>query len=388
MEINTTFKCEDSRLLLSESEEDIKHVKYSWKIIKTVTISISEVILVIIANLILTDIHLDMTYTELSIANSMASVGAIFGAIIGGVLTKKMGNYLDLIMVIVHLVNAAALLGVPFSNNVVAQSIEWWFQGMAMTVGFVVNNVMVVRLWPEKVGSAVLILAAFGSLGNIFGPMLAVPFVEEDFKESKRASQLLWLVVPGMGFVDFFVRASDMIPAYLLPTIGIESSLNMAASSSDFVLVIYDISRTISKLLASLLLKRVSVLICVPMCLVMTSIWALFLYLWGLTSVPAYFMIVIIMGMFTGPTATLLVVWCNEYITVDGYAMSVWQVAENVGILSSVLVGGIVFDVYGSLPALLINFIVGVIGCVAFVILQFVISTSCKFNRNQHQLVE
>ncbi|ELT96113.1 hypothetical protein CAPTEDRAFT_208843, partial [Capitella teleta] len=182
MEINTTFKCEDNRLLLSESEEDIKHVKYSWKIIKTVTISISEGIAIVILPPVLHDLSLklDMTYTELSIANSMASVGAIFGAILGGVLTKKMGNYLDLIMVIVHLVNAAALLGVPFSNNVVAQSIEWWFQGMAMTVGFVVNNVMVVRLWPEKVGSAVLILAAFGSLGNIFGPMLAVPFVSHD----------------------------------------------------------------------------------------------------------------------------------------------------------------------------------------------------------------
>jgi predicted MFS family arabinose efflux permease len=288
----------------------------------------------------------------------------------------------------------------------------------------------------------VLLLAAFGSLGNIFGPLLAVPFVsheysadsfsplvfypfvilaslfvanainlsiqyaiglgcpqchdseasmtekKEDHKEPKRQSQLLWLVVPGMGLVDFFVRASDTIPAYLLPSIGIESRLLMAASHSNIVLTVYDVSRTISKLLASLLMKRVSVLICVPMCLVMTSIWALFLYLWGLTSVPAYFMIVMIMGMFTGPTATLLVVWCNEYITVDGYAMSVWQVAENVGILSSVLVGGIVFDVYGSLPALLINFIVVVIGCVAFVILQFVISTSCKFNRNQHQLVE
>ncbi|ELU14674.1 hypothetical protein CAPTEDRAFT_205235 [Capitella teleta] len=166
---------------------------------------------------------------------------------------------------------------------------------------------------------------------------------KEDHKEPKRQSQLLWLVVPGMGLVDFFVRASDTIPAYLLPSIGIESRLNMVASQSNLVLALYDVSRTISKLLASLLMKRVSVLICVPMCLVMTSVLALFLYLWGLTSVPAYFMIVMIMGMFTGPTATLLVVWCNEYITVDGYAMSVWQIAENVAILSSVLVGGIVF---------------------------------------------
>ncbi|ELU17472.1 hypothetical protein CAPTEDRAFT_215249 [Capitella teleta] len=314
---------------------------------------------------------------------------------------------------------------------------------MAMTVGFVVNNVMVVRIWSDKVGPAVLLLAAFGSLGNIFGPLLAVPFVshedstdsfshlvfwpfvilailfianainlslqhvvgprghlcyvsastitvdmEEDFKESKRASQLLWLVVPGMGLVDFFVRASDSIPAYLLPSIGIESRLNMVASQSNLVLALYDVSRTISKLLASLLLKRVSVLICVPMCLVMTSIWALFLYLWGLTSVPAYFMIVIIMGMFTGPTATLLVVWCNEYITVDGYAMSVWQVAENVGILSSVLVGGIVFDVYGSLLVLLVNFIAGLIGCIAFLILQFAISTNCRSARHRHQILE
>ncbi|ELT87130.1 hypothetical protein CAPTEDRAFT_212130 [Capitella teleta] len=438
MEVDSIAKCEDCHLLSLKLEEKDKQVKYSWKIIKTVTISISEVILVIITNLILTDIHLDMTYTELSIASSMASVGAIFGAILGGVLTKKMGNYLDLIMVVVHLVNAAALLGVPFSNNMIAQSIELWFQGMAMTVGFVVNNVMVVRIWPDKVGSTVLLLAAFGSLGNIFGPLLAVPFVsheysadsfsplvfwpfvilailfvanainlsiqyaiglgchqchdseasmaekKEDRKEPKRQSQLLWLVVPGMGLVDFFVRASDTIPAYLLPSIGIESRLNMVASQSNLVLALYDVSRTISKLLASLLMKRVSVLICVPICLVMTSVLALFLYLWGLTSVPAYFMIVIIMGMFTGPTATLLVVWCNEYITVDGYAMSVWQVAENVAILSSVLVGGIVFGVYGSLLVLLVNFIAGLIGCIAFLILQFAISTSCRLTQSQH----
>ncbi|ELT97622.1 hypothetical protein CAPTEDRAFT_202354 [Capitella teleta] len=386
MEVDSTLKCEDSCLLSSESEEDVKHVKFSWKIIKT---GIAIVILPPVLHDL--SLKLDMTYTELSIASSMASVGAVFGAILGGVLTKKMGNYLDLIMVVVHLVNAAALLGVPFSDKVVAQSIEWWLQGMAMSVGFVVNNVVVVQLWTDKVGSAMLFLAAFGSLGNIFGPLLAVPFVSQ--------------VAGNDGFSPLV-----FYPFVILASLFVANAINL---SIQYVVGLrchrcYDSASIAEKKEDRKESKRPSQLLWLDnqqatgfiasetcFCIDMRSNMscddkhlALFLYLWGLTSVPAYFMIVIIMGMFTGPTATLLVVWCNEYITVDGYAMSVWQVAENVGILSSVLVGGIVFDVYGSLLVLLVNFIAGLIGCTAFLILQFAISTSCSSARHRRQILE
>ncbi|ELT94940.1 hypothetical protein CAPTEDRAFT_216242 [Capitella teleta] len=371
--------------------------------------------------------HLKMSYTQLSIANSMASVGAIFGSITGGFLTKRLSNHLDLALFTVFIMITMALMSIPFTTHVVLQSLEWFVQGWAMAVGNIVNIMVVVRIWPENVGSMVLLVSAANSVGHIAGFLLPIPFVSNDNSEKnfsplvcvpfiilagvfvanavnlliqhavglrchkcfdsvsssdtnerqldpKSPSQLLWLVVPGMGMVDIFVRASDMIPAYLAPSIGIESRLHMPASQSDLVNAMYGISRMISKLVTSFLLKRVSVMLCLPTCIVMTSVAALFLFLIGLNSVSSFFTTMIIIGLFTGPPGALLLVWVSEYVTVDNYVVSLWQVAENIGNLSGVLVGGVVFDIYGPLLSLFVNLINDIIACIGFFVLQCLIT--------------
>ncbi|ELT92173.1 hypothetical protein CAPTEDRAFT_215034 [Capitella teleta] len=379
-------------------------------------------------------LHLSMSYTELSIANSMVSIGAIFGSVMGSLLTKRMSQHLDLVHCIVHLMTTVALLAIPFSGNVILQSVEWCMQGLAMGIGYIgllaVNYMVVMHLWPENVGPAVLFAATANSIGHTVGSLLPMPFVSQENagdsspfvyvpflilagmfsangvnllvqyvvglrchrcyevamsssnkepSEPEQVNKLQWLIVPGMGIVDFFVRVSDSLPAYLLPSIGIESRLHMPANRSDLVIVIYNVNRTTSKLLASFLLKkRLPAQSCLQICLAMTSILALIIFLVGLNSVTSFSAIVIAMGLFTGPSATLLMVWVNEYVKVDSYALSVWQVAENVGILSSVLVGGIVFDFYGSLPALLVNLVDGVIACTTFSILQCLMAMSVR----------
>ncbi|ELT96033.1 hypothetical protein CAPTEDRAFT_214193 [Capitella teleta] len=422
---------EGSQLLAPRAEE--KQGKYSWNIIKSATILISELILGISMTILSAVLHdlslkLDMSYTQLSIANSMASVGAIFGSVAGGFLTKRMSNYLDLILFIVHFMNIMALISIPFTANVVLQSLEWFMQGWAMAVGYVVNNMVAVRLWPDSVGTIVLLVSAANSIGHTAGCLLPIPFVSHEStkdsfsslvyvpfiilalifvanginlliqyavglrchrcynsdsctdakvgqSEPQRTSRLLWLVVPGMGIVYLFVRVSDMMPAYLAPSIGIESSLHLPASKGDLIILLYNIHRTISKLVTSFLLKRVSVMLCLPICLVMTSLLAVVLFLVGLNSVSCFFAIMIAMGLFTGPPGALLLVWVSNYVIVDDYALSVWLVADNFGILSSVLVGGIVFDYYGCLPSLFVNLINGIIASVTFFVLQCIIIT-------------
>ncbi|ELU15210.1 hypothetical protein CAPTEDRAFT_187193 [Capitella teleta] len=393
---------EGSQLLDLTLREDCHHEKYSWNMIKSVTILISELILGMSMTLLPAVLHdlslqLQMSYTQLSIANSMAGVAAIFGSVVGG--------------------------------NVILQSLEWFVQGFAVGVGYVVNNILVVHLWPKSVGPIVLLVSAANSVGQTAGSLLPIPFVSNESvndnsttvvfvpfvilagtflangvslliqhavgvrchqcydsdisanlankqgqSEPKRSCRFSWLVVPGMVIVYLFVRASDIMPSYLGPSIGIASKLHLSASKSDLVSGGYSISKTISKFVTSFLLKRISVMVCLPICLVMTSVLALLLAL-SLYSVVFFSVTIVTMGLFTGPADALLFVWVNEYLNIDGYVVMVYMITENIGNLSSVLVGGIVFDNYGSLPSLLVNLINGIIACVTFSVFQCLLTS-------------